>query len=129
MPNKASRLSELLSPRFFKALGDPNRIAILIRLATCRRPCSVRRVAECCPVDLSVVSRHLSTLRNAGILTSERKGKEVFYSVRTEALVKLFRELADTLENASCDDDCPCPYQDPTEARKLLMPDEPNTHL
>lgn len=91
-------VEDLLEPRFFRALCDPNRIALLARLAKCCRPCGVSELATCCTTDFSVVSRHLATLRDAGILSSEKRGKEVFYSVRYDELVKTLRSLADGFE-------------------------------
>jgi len=92
-------LGELLSPRFFKALADPNRIAILTTLAGCCGPMTVSRVAECCPVDVSVVSRHLATLRDAGILDVSKRGKEVYYTVRFSTLAGLLRRIADAIDS------------------------------
>lgn len=91
-------MGSLLEPRFFRALCDPSRIALLARLAKCCRPCGVSELAECCTTDFSVVSRHLATLRDAGILSCEKRGKEVFYSVRYDELVKTLRSLADGFE-------------------------------
>lgn len=87
-------------PAFFGALCDPNRMAMLAWLARARRPCSVSEVAQSgvCPVDFSVVSRHLVTLRDAGILGAERRGREVLYHVRIDGLVATLRGLADALE-------------------------------
>jgi len=98
-------IGDLLSPRFFKALCDPNRIAILTRLSECCAPTTVSKVAECCPVDISVVSRHLSMLKDAGILDAEKRGKEVYYSVRYTKLAGVLREMADAIE-ACCPADC-----------------------
>ncbi len=91
-------MGKLLEPRFFKALGDPNRIALLSRLAKCRRPCGVSELVGCCGVDISVVSRHLALLRDAGILQAEKRGKEVYYSVRCEEVVSTLRRIADAIE-------------------------------
>ncbi|MCH7592098.1 MAG: winged helix-turn-helix transcriptional regulator [Planctomycetes bacterium] len=99
--NKRSGCCEidgLLEPRFFRALCDPSRIALLARLAQCCEPCSVSQLAQCCPTDLSVVSRHLAMLRDAGILSCEKRGKEVFYRVRYDELIKTLRALADGFE-------------------------------
>ena len=101
-----SWLGDLGGQGFFKALGDANRIAILGRLATERGPWTVSRVAEGFPIDISVVSRHLKTLRDAGILESERRGKEVHYAVRYGAVVRSLRALADAIE-ACCPPDSP----------------------
>ncbi|MFO7627709.1 MAG: metalloregulator ArsR/SmtB family transcription factor [Candidatus Fermentibacteraceae bacterium] len=91
-------LSELLSPGLFKALSDPNRLAILIHLAMCGSPQSVTDVTPCCPVDFSVVSRHLQVLREAGAAASVKKGRTVLYTLRTGVLVTMLRRIADALE-------------------------------
>jgi len=99
-------LSDLLDPELFKALGDANRLAILQRLAASEGGETVSAVASCCSVDLSVVSRHLRTLRDAGILEAQREGKQVRYTVRIDHLVSLLRGLADALEACCPDGQC-----------------------
>lgn len=84
---------------FFKALCDPNRLAILSRLAQCTKPRTVTQISECCPTDFSVVSRHLGVLRDAGIVSAERRGKEVHYVVRFKAIVSMLRGMADAIES------------------------------
>ena len=91
-------ITDVLAPRFFRALCDPNRIALVIRLAQCGRPCTVSELAKCCPTDLSVVSRHLALLRDAGVLTARKRGKEVYYSVPYEGLAGTLRAMADAIE-------------------------------
>ncbi len=101
MPNNApccGGLAAWLSPRLFKALSDPTRIALLARLAEAEGERTVSELASQCPVDLSVVSRHLRTLREAGVLEAQKRGKEVFYRVRIAELATLLRRLADALE-------------------------------
>ncbi len=93
-----SGLQGLLSPKLFKALSDPKRLSLLIRLAEAREPCTVGTVAQGSGIDLSVVSRHLAILREAGIIKCERQGKEVRCEVQTRPLVKVLRDLADALE-------------------------------
>ena len=96
-------IEETFEPRFFKALCDPNRIAILVRLSQCCEPCSVSQITECCPVDISVVSRHLVMLRDAGILKAEKRGKEVYYSIRWKELVQTLRDMANAIEECCVD--------------------------
>ncbi len=91
-------LAQWLSPRLFKALSDPNRVALLARLGESRRDQSVSELARGFQIDMSVVSRHLGILRDAGILEAERRGKEVYYRVRIGAMVASLRGLADALE-------------------------------
>jgi ArsR family transcriptional regulator len=96
-------LAEALPLDLFKALCDPSRLAVLAELATCKPPCTVGRIAECCPTDMSVVSRHLATLRAAGVVEAHRSGKEVHYELSTSALAKTLRSIADAIE-ACCPD-------------------------
>lgn len=101
-PRAAARarrpVDALLDPAFFKALGDPTRLALFACLAKCGRPCSVGEVAACCAVDLSVVSRHLGALARAGLLESEKRGKGVWYRVRFADLSTRLRALADAID-------------------------------
>jgi ArsR family transcriptional regulator len=89
----------------FKALSDPTRLRLLACLAKCGRACSVGEVAECCAVDLSVVSRHLAALADAGVLDSNKEGRTVSYRVRFAGMAGLFRSLADALEEC-CPEAC-----------------------
>ena len=97
-------LAALLSPRLFKALSDAKRLSLLVRLAERRRPCTISELAEGSNVDMSVVSRHLALLREAGIIECVKRGKEVWCSVQKGAVVQLLRDLADALE-ACCPDE------------------------
>ena len=93
-----SGLGGLLSPRLFKALSDPKRVSLLVRLAEERCSCTVSQVAEGSDIDLSVVSRHLAILREAGIIKCVKRGKEVWCTVQTDTLARILRELAGALE-------------------------------
>lgn len=57
-------------------------------------------IKTCCDVDLSVVSRHLTVLKDAGVLSAEKKGKEVFYSLNGPELAGLLRKLADQIDES-----------------------------
>ncbi len=94
----------------FRALGDANRLAILAGIASCCGASkTVSEVASEIPKDVSVVSRHLSTLRNAGVLRAERRGKEVHYFCCYEELVSTLRSLADAIESCCPTDSCGTP--------------------
>jgi len=93
-----SGLASLLSPKLFKALSDPMRLSLLVRLAEEREPCTVGKVAKGSGIDMSVVSRHLALLRDAGIIRCEKQGKEVWCAVQTSFVAKVLRDLADALE-------------------------------
>ena len=97
-------VGEVLDARFFKALGDASRIAILRRLAEHGKPMTVGEVAECCPTCVSVVSRHLAMLREAGILEARRLGREVYYCIRFAELAATLRGMAEAVEAAGRED-------------------------
>ena len=95
------KVLERLCP-LFKVLSDPNRISLLTKLCGCHKA-NVSELGQCCDIDTSVVSRHLSKLKGAGVLEATKEGKEVFYSLKGKELATLLRELADEIENAqSC---------------------------
>lgn len=63
--------------RVFKALAHPSRLAVVEALA-CGERC-VCELQELVGSDMSTVSRHLSVLKNAGVIADEKKGQWVFY--------------------------------------------------
>ena len=91
-------LGRIFPTELFRALSDPSRIALLGQLATSCGPQTVTEAAGCCPTDLSVVSRHLALLRDAGIVRAEKRGRQVFYSVRYDELSQALREMADAID-------------------------------
>lgn len=92
-------VDDLLDPELFKALADPTRTTLLACLVKCGRSCTVTEVAECCSVDFSVVSRHLSLLDRAGVIESRKEGRTVYYSVRYVDLTRTLRALADAIDS------------------------------
>jgi len=115
-PREAARRIEPIDLRLdedlFAALADPTRRRLVACVAKCRRPCSVGELAQCCRVDLSVVSRQLRTLKRAAILESRRDGRSVRYSLRATDLAARLREVADAIEEKTpfeadgCRDGC-----------------------
>ncbi|MBZ0270760.1 metalloregulator ArsR/SmtB family transcription factor [bacterium] len=87
-------------PAFFKALCDPNRLAIVARLACASGPMTVSEVGGCCGVHISGVSRHLAMLRDAGIVSAEKNGREVSYRLNPGLLAGALRAAADAIENS-----------------------------
>lgn len=102
-----SGLKGLLEPKLFKALSDPKRLSLLVRLAEHREACTVGAIAKGSGVDMSVVSRHLGILRDAGVIDCQKRGKEVWCVVQTGMIAKFLRELADALEACCPSGVCP----------------------
>jgi len=101
-PDRATEaLRTRLDPTFFRALGDPTRLALLARLATTVGPLTVTELSSCCGVHLSGVSRHLRMLADAGLLEVEKDGREVRYRFDCAAVAGVLRGLADALESCA----------------------------
>ncbi|QGK70205.1 metalloregulator ArsR/SmtB family transcription factor [Allosaccharopolyspora coralli] len=74
----------------FKALGDPVRLRLLSLIAA-------HAGGEACVCDLTgafelsgpTISHHLKVLREAGIITGERRGTWIYYRVLPETLQQL----------------------------------------
>lgn len=73
--------------RFFRALAHPARIRILETLANGDR--SVQELQETLSLGQPVVSQQLAVLRNQGLVTSEKQGLSVRYSLRDPAIAEL----------------------------------------
>lgn len=69
-----------------RALSHPTRLFIIEELAD--KSYCVCELTEMVGRDVSTVSKHLSILRNAGLVNVEKKGKQVFYSLRMRCVLK-----------------------------------------
>jgi ArsR family transcriptional regulator len=84
-PLAAEQATELA--RLFKAMGDPVRLRLLSLIAS-------HDGGEACVCDLSgvfdlsgpTISHHLKVLREAGLITGERRGTWIFYRVLPDVL-------------------------------------------
>ena len=64
--------------RLLAALADPTRLAIVRQLAADVETCACDFTASC-DVGQPTISHHLRVLREAGIVTSERRRQWIFY--------------------------------------------------
>ncbi|EYE87961.1 transcriptional regulator [Fervidicella metallireducens AeB] len=80
---------EELSVRVFKALGHPIRYKIVKFLLD--EPKCVCKLNENVDFSQSNLSQHLKILKNAGILTSEKIGLNIFYKISSEDIANLLR--------------------------------------
>ena len=65
--------------KLLKALADETRLRILNLL--CRRELCVCQIVEVLGIGQSKASRHLATLRHAGLVTGRREGLWMYYSL------------------------------------------------
>jgi ArsR family transcriptional regulator len=74
-----------------RALGDPVRLAIVNELRDGTR-CACA-LAEVVSVSPSLLSHHLKTLRDVGLITGERRGRWIDYSLAPSVLERLSDSL------------------------------------
>ncbi len=74
--------------RLLAALADPTRLAIVRQLAAETETCACD-FTSCCDVGQPTVSHHLRVLREAGVVTSERRGQWIFYRLAPDAALRL----------------------------------------
>jgi DNA-binding transcriptional ArsR family regulator len=75
----------LVAAPLFDALGDPNRLRIIVRLCDFG-PSSTSQVTQVIPVTRQAASKHLQLLESVGLVTSSRRGRERVWTVQTEPL-------------------------------------------
>ena len=82
--------------KIFIALGDERRQRILMLFQRGEK-LNAGQIAAACPLAQSTVSHHLKILREAGVLKSEKIGKEVFFWIETprlkEAMTRVLQYL------------------------------------
>ncbi|KGM14203.1 ArsR family transcriptional regulator [Cellulomonas bogoriensis 69B4 = DSM 16987] len=64
----------------FKALSSPARLRLLIELQ--RGPACVHELVQALGVSQSLVSQHLRVLRGAKLVSGDRRGKEIVYTLK-----------------------------------------------
>ncbi len=83
----------------FKALGHPSRLAMVEALLKGER--CVCELQELVGSDMSTVSRHLSVLRNAGLVNDRKDGLKVFYSLRMPCVAGFLECVDEVLERVT----------------------------
>ena len=71
-----------------KAMAHPTRLYMVDRLSNGEK--CVRDLTELVGADASTVSKHLSILKNAGIVRDEKRGAQVFYTLEMPCMLNFF---------------------------------------
>ena len=74
--------------RIIKAMSHPTRLFMVDELSRGER--CVCELTEMVGDDVSTISKHLSILRSAGIVADEKRGTQVFYSLRVPCVLNFF---------------------------------------
>ena len=71
-----------------KAMAHPSRLLMIDALAEGEKcVCELQRLVG---ADMSTVSKHLSVMKNAGIVTDRKEGLQVFYRLRVPCILRFF---------------------------------------
>ncbi len=84
----------------FKALGHPTRLWMVERLAA-GELCVCELLADV-NVDFSTISKHLAVLKQAGVVASEKRGKQVYYCLKVPCIVNLMGCVETVIKDSAC---------------------------
>ena len=88
----ARALREILTGQLFASLCEPVRIA-LVEFLTVHGRSDVATIAGALPQDRSVISRHLASLHDAGVVRRQKVGRQVFFEVDGTAVVERLEQI------------------------------------
>jgi len=84
-PARVDRADRTASAALFKALADPHRLTMLATLARADDEVCVCDFTGALPLEQPTVSHHLKILRDARLVTCERRGTWVYYRIADDA--------------------------------------------
>ena len=80
---------------FLKSIANPIRLAVLEYLK--KGESSVGQIVNALGVEQSSLSKHLSILRQSGILAARQEKVTVYYSIKDKDVFKVLRPIAEML--------------------------------
>lgn len=80
-----------MSNDVFKALSDPTRREILDRLK--EKDLTAGEIADYFSISKPSISHHLTILKTAGLITQEKKGQFIYYSLNSTVLQEIYSWL------------------------------------
>ncbi len=78
--------------KVFSALGDEQRQRILLLFERDER-LNISQIVDASPLSRSAISHHLRVLQDAGVLRSEKVGKEVFFWINAGLLKQTIADV------------------------------------
>jgi ArsR family transcriptional regulator len=87
--------------RVVKAMAHPTRLFIVEELAKGER--CVCELTAMVGADMSTVSKHLTVLRSAGIARDDKRGNQVYYSLRCPCVLSFFECVENVLRSTAED--------------------------
>ncbi|MBN1533168.1 MAG: winged helix-turn-helix transcriptional regulator [Spirochaetes bacterium] len=86
--------------RILKAMAHPTRLFIIEELQ--RQERCVNELTGMIGADMSTVSKHLSVLKNAGLVSDERRGASIYYRLRVPCIMD-FIDCVETVLKSNAD--------------------------
>lgn len=84
----------------FALISDPTRVKILWLL--CHTEDCVANIAAAVDMSSPAVSHHLRVLKQAGLLTHRKDGKEVYYTLADTEEARQIHHIVDIIFNLNC---------------------------
>jgi ArsR family transcriptional regulator len=81
--------------KIIKAMAHPSRLFIIEELSKKER--CVGELTEMIGSDASTVSKHLSVLKNAGLVSDEKRGNSIYYTLRCSCIMDFIGCVEDVL--------------------------------
>ena len=72
----------------FAALGDPTRLSLIGKLCD-GAPLSISRLAQGSTLTRQAVTKHLRMLERAGVVGSQRSGREILYRLEPSPIAEM----------------------------------------
>jgi len=85
--------------RVLKALAHPSRLFMVDVLSHGER--CVCELTEMVGSDMSTVSKHLSVLKAAGIVSDEKRGMQVFYNLKMPCVLRFFDCVSEVMARSA----------------------------
>ena len=82
--------------QIMKALSHPTRLFIVHELAQAEK--CVCELTTMIGADTSTVSKHLSIMKNAGIVDFEKRGTSIYYSLKMKCVLNFFTCVNEVLK-------------------------------
>jgi len=96
----AVKLTRVRRTAILKALADPRRFELLVRIASAPSPLSCAEAGTALPICAATLSHHIKELETAGVISIRRVGKFHYMSLRPGVLEALASSLIALEPNA-----------------------------
>lgn len=98
MSDKKKKMMLDAKAKILKALAHPTRIMIIEKLSNDGETC-VCKFVELAGADFSTVSKHLTVLKEAGVVRDEKRGQQVYYKLEMSCAMRFINCLENVIKS------------------------------